>query len=74
MEQRKNTGYQNLLASILLVFVVVGAYHVFIDWLLSPLVGALEFISSIRFENKVLLVILLLGLFAIWTFRTKQPK
>lgn len=71
---RTSKGFQNLIALVMLILIFVGAYHVVMDWLLLPLSSLAEYLSGIRFENKVLLVILLLGLIAIWAFRTKQPK
>lgn len=70
---RKNKPFQNLLAVVVLGLILVGAYHVVVEWLLSPISAALEYLSSLRFENKVLLVILVLGLFAIWSSRTRKP-
>jgi hypothetical protein len=71
--QTKNKFYQNLLAAMALVLMIVGAYHVVVDWLLKPVFTTLGYLASIPIEDKVLLVILVLGLTAIWMFRTKKP-
>jgi hypothetical protein len=70
----RNTGIQNLIAAFALGLMIVGAYHVAVNWLWSPILTTLDYLSSMRFENKVLLAIFSLGIFAIWAFRTREPK
>ncbi len=69
----KNTFVQTVKGGILFILIIVGAYHVFVDWVMGPILNMLNYLSSVSLENKVLLVIWFLGIHAIWFFRTRKP-
>lgn len=71
--QNKVVLFPGIAAIVAFLCMAYGAYRAFVDFLYDPLFTGLSFLADVRIEDKVLLVIVFLGLFAIWSFRTRRP-